>query len=143
MKLTEHFYLAEIIESDYAERHGIKNLPSPAVLQNIQVLANALEHVRVLLGHPMTITSGYRSLELNRGIGGSKSSSHMTGFAADFKCYGFGTPKQIVAKLKASGIEYDECFNEGSWVHFSVDPRLRQKTFHVTFKNGKSIYSEA
>ena len=142
MKLTPHFYLDEFTSSGYAERHSIKNIPSPQVKQNLQVLASGLEQVRLLLGHPISITSGYRNMELNRAIGGSSNSAHMLGYAADFQCYGFGTPKQIVAMLKGK-IQYDQLICEGGWVHISFDPKMRNQTMNATFKNGKAAYSEA
>ena len=143
MKLTPNFYLSELIESDYAERHGIKNIPGPAVQQNLMVLASGLECVRAILGAPLTIISGYRNTELNRGIGGVSTSAHLTGFAADFKSRAFGTPKAIVEKIKNSGIKYDQLIGEGSWVHISFDPKMRQQTMSAIFKNGKAVYSEA
>ena len=142
MKLTPNFYLEEFTNSNYAARHGIKNIPSPQIQQNLQVLANALEQVRALLGTPVKISSGYRNMELNRAIGGSSNSAHMLGYAADFDSNSYGTPKQIVKAIKDSGIEYDQLICEGGWVHISFDPKQRNQTLTATFKNGKATYSE-
>jgi zinc D-Ala-D-Ala carboxypeptidase len=140
MKLTPNFYLAEFTNSNYATRHGIKNIPSSQIKQNLQVLANGLEEVRALLGTPILISSGYRNLELNRAIGGSNNSSHMLGYAADFDSNAYGTPKQIVKAIKDSNIEYDQLIEEGNWVHISFDPKQRNQTLSATFKNGKATY---
>jgi hypothetical protein len=142
MKLSPHFELSEFTISDTALRTGIANIPSPHVMANLKTLAEGLEQIRALLGQPIFITSGYRSPTLNRFIGGSQSSAHCLGFAADFKCPAFGKPVDIVAKIKDSGIKYDELFNEGNtWVHFSVAPQMRQKTLHVLFDNkGRAHY---
>lgn len=140
--ITPNFYLAEFTNSNYATRHGIKNIPSPQVRQNIQVLANGLEQVRALLAAPISISSGYRNLELNRAIGGGSNSAHMLGYAADFDSNAYGTPKEIVEAIKNSNIEYDQLINEGDWVHISFDPKQRNQTLTATFKNGKAIYSD-
>ena len=141
MKITPNFYLEEFIQSDYALRHGIKNIPSPNVTQNLQALASGLEHVRDLLKHPISITSGYRCLELNRAIGGSGKSAHMLGYAADFKCYGFGSPEQITQAIKNSEIIYDQLICEGAWVHISFEPQYRQQTLRALFdERGRATY---
>lgn len=142
MKLTEHFYLEEFTQSDYALRHGIKNIPSPKVKQNLQVLANGLEEVRALLGKPIFITSGYRGIDLNRAIGGAATSAHTLGYAADFVCHSYGTPEQITDAIKDSGIEYDQLICEGTWVHISFDPKQRNQTLRALFDHrGKATYT--
>lgn len=141
MHLTQHFTLEELIHSDYAIRHGISNYPSPAMITNLKTLAEYLELVRDLLKSPIIISSGYRGMELNRKIGGSTRSAHMSGLAADFIAPRFGTPKEIVSAIKDSDIRYDQLIYEGTWVHFSVDDRMRRETLTATFKNGKAKYS--
>lgn len=142
MKLTEHFYLEEFTQSDYALRHGIKNIPSPKVRQNLQVLANGLEEVRALLGKPIFITSGYRGIDLNRAIGGAATSAHTLGYAADFVCRSYGTPEQITDAIKDSDIEYDQLICEGTWVHISFDPKQRNQTLRALFDHrGKATYT--
>lgn len=137
-----HFSYAELTHSNYATRHGINNIPSPAIKQNLLTLAKTLEKVRDVLGHPMTITSGYRNPELNRGIGGAIKSAHLQGYAADFICWGFGSPSQIVRAAKKAGIKYDQIITEGKWVHISIDPRMRGSTLIAKFNsNGKASYS--
>lgn len=142
MKLTDHFTLEEFTQSSTALRTGIKNIASPHVIANLKTLAEGLEQVRSLLNNPLFITSGYRSPTLNKFIGGSATSAHCLGFAADFKCPAYGKPVDIVAKIKDSGIKYDQLLNEGnSWVHISFDPRMRQETLNVLFDNkGKASY---
>jgi len=144
MKLTEHFTLAELTQSSTALRTGIKNIPSPHTIANLKVLAEGLEQVRSLLNVPIFITSGYRSPTLNRFIGGSQSSAHCLGFAADFKCPQFGDPVQVVRDIKDSNIKYDQLIAEGDkggWIHISFAPELRQQTLSALFDNkGKATY---
>lgn len=141
MKLTENFYLDELIVSDTAIRLGIANNPSPTVIGNLKQLADSLERVRKLLGYPILISSGYRSPSLNRAIGGSFTSAHCLGYAADFNCRKFGSPNEIVKLINDSDIQYDQLIYEGYWVHFSIAPAMRRQTLTAKFNRGKVTYS--
>ena len=140
MKLSEHFTLDELTFSQTAVRHNINNNPSSSVRNNLKTLADNLEKIRTLLGHPLRISSGFRCMELNRKIGGSVNSSHMDGLAADFTCERFGKPIDIVKALFKSGIKVDQVICEGTWVHVSFDPKMRQQFLTATFINGKPSY---
>lgn len=124
MKLSENFYLSEFVESESAERHGIENAPDPLALANLFKLAAMMQRVRALLGNKViTISSGYRSPALNKAVGGSATSDHMRGEAADFKCRAFGTPLDICRAIAKSDIEFGQLIWEGSWVHISLPNR--------------------
>ena len=127
MKLTDNFTLEELTASSLV-RKGISNEPTEEIKQNLLKLAMKLEEVRTLLGHPMTISSGYRSPEVNRIVGGSRNSAHMQGFAADFICPGFGTPYEVCDAIAKSGITFDQIIHEfGSWIHLGItDVNMRQ-----------------
>ena len=73
MRLSPNFSLAEMTFSQTADRLGIANTPSSKVIDNLRRLAEALEEVRLWLGKPVVITSGYRCAELNRQIPGSSA----------------------------------------------------------------------
>lgn len=141
MKLTENFTLEELTFSQTAIRKGINNEPSETVKRNLKVLAEGLERVRGILLSPVRISSGYRSSELNKLIGGSSKSAHMDGYAADFTSK-FGNPESIVRTLKLHGIKCDQCICEGTWVHISFDPKMRNQFLTATFNNGVASYSE-
>jgi zinc D-Ala-D-Ala carboxypeptidase len=141
MKLSDNFYLAEFTQSDTALRLGIKNIPSPNIMGNLKKLADGLERVRTLLGHPITVSSGYRSPTLNRAIGGSENSAHCLGYAADIKCWNFGTPDEMLEKIRASGLQLDQCIAEGNWLHISFAPAMRNQYLRALFDNkGKVTY---
>ena len=140
MKLSDHFTLDELTFSQTAVRHNINNNPSSSVRNNLKTLADNLEKIRTLLGHPLRISSGFRCMELNRKIGGSVNSSHMDGLAADFTCEKFGKPIDVVKALHKSGIKVDQVICEGTWVHVSFDPKMRQQFLTATFMNGKPSY---
>lgn len=132
MNLSTHFTLEELTHSQAAARHDIDNRPPESALTNMRdFLCPGLEQVRELLGHPLLISSGYRSQRLNASIGGSATSQHMFGLAADFTCPAYGTPLAIAHAIKQSGIEFDQLLYEfDSWVHISFvkQPRLQVLT---------------
>lgn len=140
MNLSENFTLEELTFSQTAVRNGINNNPSQAVRNNLRVLADNLEKIRTFLGHPLRISSAFRCMELNRKIGGSVNSAHMDGLAADFTCEKFGKPIDVVKALHKSGIKVDQVIEEGTWVHVSFDPKMRQQFLTATFINGKPSY---
>ena len=58
---------------------------------------------------------------LNQAVGGSRTSAHLEGLAADFTAPAFGSPLEVIRKIAASGIEYDQLIYEyGSWVHLGL-----------------------
>ena len=134
MNLSSHFTLDELTFSETAVRRCIDNSPDADVFANIKMLAQGLERVRSILGYPMHISSGYRCPKLNSAIGGSKSSAHMQGLAADFTCHEFGTPYDVCVALEHEKgyIGFDQLIMEGKWVHiaFSDNPRGEVLTAH-------------
>ena len=133
MNLSPHFTLEEFIESQTAARQSINNDPPSLLFPSLTATAEGLEQVRTLLGdRPMRISSGYRSPTLNRAVGGSTNSQHVLGEAVDFTCPAFGTPRQIVAAIVASGIPYDQVIQEfDSWVHISFSHRNRRQALII------------
>lgn len=141
-KLSPNFTLEELTHSETAVRRGIKNEVNPVIQNNLTIVAANMESVRELLDcNPIIISSGFRNMEVNRIIGGSTKSAHMLGWAVDFICPRFGTPKQIVDKLKESDIKFDQVIEEGTWVHISFAPERRKQILKATFKNGKATYT--
>lgn len=121
MKLTKHFTFEELTASELADRHGIDNTPaSPLILTNLKILAEGLERVRALLGKPVIVNSGYRSILVNNLLGSKPTSQHTKGLAADIICPSFGTPKDIIKKIISSDIPYDQVILEfDRWIHIS------------------------
>lgn len=126
MQLSENFSLEEMTATQHRD---IDNTAPPEVVERLRNTAAQMELVRAALGERViTVSSGYRCPALNRAVGGAKTSAHLTGDAADFNCYGFGTPLEICRFLTnpASGAPpWDQIIEEGTWVHLSFDPRLR------------------
>jgi hypothetical protein len=133
MQLSPNFSLSELVYSETAEISGIDNTPPPEIVENLKRLAAGLEAVRALLGAPLEISSGFRCAALNQAVGGSSTSQHVQGLAADFACPAFGSPLEVARAIQQSGIAFDQCILEyGRWVHlsFSDVPRGRMLTIY-------------
>jgi zinc D-Ala-D-Ala carboxypeptidase len=116
--LTPHFTLEELTISQTALRLGIDNTPSAEILANLTRLCETiLEPIRSLLGARMTLSSGYRSVALNQAIGGSPTSYHCLGLAADWEP--FGVPLDVAfALVRRSTLPLDLTIYEcQAWVH--------------------------
>lgn len=123
MQLTEHFSLEELTATAH---RGIDNTAPAPIVPHLKMLAEGLERVRALLGHPIHVNSGYRCPDLNTEVGGSKTSAHMKGYAGDFICPAFGSPLEICKTIVHSELEFDQIIQEGTWVHLSFDPANRR-----------------
>ena len=89
MKLSKNFTYEELCHSSVAERKGLRNRPKTKEeervgIENLKALCmEVLQPLRDYLGKPVVISSGYRSEEVNRMVGGVKGSQHLKGEAAD------------------------------------------------------------
>lgn len=121
MYISEHFSYLETISSAAANKLGIDNTPSFAVLETILKVAPKLEKVRSVLGHPMHIDSWYRNESVNKVVGGSTLSQHMNGEAVDFICPAYGDPLAICKAIinYQDLIPFDQLILEHTWVHIS------------------------
>ncbi|MCM1003594.1 MAG: D-Ala-D-Ala carboxypeptidase family metallohydrolase [Candidatus Gastranaerophilales bacterium] len=128
MKLN--FTISELLKSDVANRAGIKNIPADIkTLDNLmELIVSCLQPIRNYIGKPMVINSGFRTPVLNNMVGGVANSQHIQGYAADFVIQGL-TIDEIIQKIKASGVEYDQLIHEGSWVHISYVKGKNRKQF--------------
>lgn len=140
--MTPHFPFDELTFSQTAIRAGIKNEPNKTERENLYVLAQMLEAIRVILGHnPMHSNSGFRCYDLNTLLGGSVTSQHMTGCADDFTCRKYGDPKKICKRIVDSDIGFDQLINEGRWVHVSWALHPRRSILTASFgKDGVNYH---
>lgn len=141
--MTRHFSLAELVASDTATRQGINNAPPEEVIPNLERLMRTLEVVRTAVGdRPVIVTSGYRCERLNRHIGGSATSAHMDGRAADIKVVGL-TPFEVAEKIRSAGLILDQLIYEGHWVHVGIakdGQPPRGQVLTAKFKDGRATY---
>ena len=124
--LTPHFSLEELTKT---EHRNIDNTPPLAIVEKLRsITAPGMELVRAALGNRViSVNSGYRCPELNAAVGGAAHSAHPEGLAVDFSCYGFGRPIDVCRALVASTVKFDQIIEEGTWVHISFDPRMRNQ----------------
>ena len=136
--ITMHFTLEEMYASDTAKRLGINNKPSTQTMINLVYLcAFVLEPLRVAMGKPIRISSGYRCERLNKAVGGVYNSQHLKGQAADIDIQGdmaFG--KKIFDYIR-DHLPFDQLIWEHTksgtyWVHVSfVYPDFGKNRRHV------------
>lgn len=143
MKLSDHFTLAEMTVSAKARVLGLKNEPPPHVLDTLILTADRMEKVREILGDkPIIVLSGYRSPEVNRAVGGSRNSAHMTGYAVDFICPKFGSAREVAAHLAKEMTHYDQIIEEfDQWVHVGFGPGKRGEKLTARKVGSKTVYS--
>lgn len=128
IQLSTHFKLSEFLRSETASARGIDNTPSIEVVSNLQQLCvNVLEPLRAYFNTPIVVSSGYRSPALNKAVGGSATSQHMTGEAADLRI-----PTEAAGKEWFKWI-MDNCkFHQLIWEKDS--PQSIHHWIHVSFK---------
>jgi hypothetical protein len=148
MKLSAHLDLSEVTRSDMAKRKGISNMPTPEHIENFKKLAeNIFEPIRKHFGVPITISSGYRSKELNTAIGGSLGSQHLLGQAIDIDMDGTtkGVTNKMVFDYIKANLNFDQLINEFnySWVHVSYNPtgKQRKQVLDAVKVGGKTSYA--
>lgn len=125
MKLSPHFTLAEMTTTSHPD---LQDSPSVEVIINLVYLcAVVLEPLRKMLGHPVRINSGYRSVRLNKEVGGVPNSYHLTGRAADIFCKNLGEARLILTCLRDVP-QVDFAIIEkkrGFWVHVQTSDTPR------------------
>ena len=145
IRISKNFSLAEMVKSATAERLGVDNSPGLLHLVNLTHLAiHILQPVRDQFG-VITINSGYRSPALNAKVGGSKTSQHCNGQAADFES--FSTPNPDLAKWIANNLEFDQLILEfydgvnpnSGWVHCSYNLMGNRKKILTALKTGGKV----
>jgi zinc D-Ala-D-Ala carboxypeptidase len=149
MQLSKHFELAEFIRSSTAKRAGISNMPTDAHLENIKLLCEkVLEPIRVHFARPIILSSGYRSAALNKAVGGSSSSQHCSGEAADIDMDGANVTNAQIFNYIKDNLEFDQLIWEfgtttnPDWVHVSYESngRQRKQILRAVKKNGATSY---
>lgn len=126
---------------------GLPNQASPEVLESLHyIIEQVLDPLREAIGTPITITSGYRSPEVNRAIGGSKTSQHMLGEAVDFVCKDMAGAFAYIQER----LPYDQLIWEfgtdaqPDWIHVSyrADGKNRRQALRASkTPAGKTYYT--
>jgi len=156
MKLSENFTLWEFEKSSTAKRKGLSNKPNIDHIDNLQELVNnILQPLRDKVGS-IRVTSGFRSTELNKAIGGAHkiidgkyvaTSQHCKGQAADIQFYSFGKMNNRVLfdAVLELGLEFDQMIEEFdyTWIHISFNCRgNRNQILSAYSDNGRTRYKD-
>jgi zinc D-Ala-D-Ala carboxypeptidase len=150
MNLSKNLSLAEMISSESAKRNGIKNEPTAEHLDNMKKLAtNVFQPIRDHFNTPIHISSGYRSLALNKAIKGSLSSQHCSGEAMDIDMDGTDITNAKIFNYIKDNLVFDQLIWEfgtdknPDWVHVSYESKGKQRKqiLKAIKKNGKTAYT--
>ena len=140
--------LREFVNSITASRKGISNKPTDVHLANLKLLIdNIIQPIRDKIG-PIRISSGYRSVALNRAIGGSSRSQHCKGMASDIQFVRDNEMdnKVIFDTILEMELDFDQMINEFdySWIHISYNKKKNRKIVLEAYKDGsnKTKYRE-
>jgi zinc D-Ala-D-Ala carboxypeptidase len=146
MNLTANFSLHELTKSETALRMGFDNTPGEKEIAALKLLAEkVLQPVRDHFGKGVKCNSGFRSPESNAAVGGSRTSDHCLGRAADIEIP--GVPNAELAQWIMDNLEYTQLILEfytpgipdSGWVHVSYDPNNLKKQELTAMKVGLNL----
>ena len=147
-QLTKNFSLHELTKSETALRYDMENNPSPVEIGNLTELAGkVLQPIRDHYQKGVKINSGFRHPDVNAKVGGSRTSDHCKGMAADLEIP--GVPNAELAEWVKDNLEFTQLILEfytpgipdSGWVHVSYDPKnLKKQVMTATKQNGKTVY---
>jgi len=162
INLSEHFTLAELTKT----KSGIDNVPNEAQVENLRRVCRWLEELRLRYNQlyvcgtvpqcceqhswdspeeePIIINSGFRSAEVNKAVGGSPSSNHLTGCAVDIRVSGMEQLLRYAVILLDISDESKEDFDElllerkgcVLWLHFAVRPKDNRRKVRIVATTG-------
>lgn len=148
MNLTANFTLSEMVKSETALRHDMDNTPVEAEISSLRLLCEKiLQPVREHYGKGVKVNSGFRHPEVNAKVGGSKTSDHCKGQAADIEIPGI--PNADLAIWIMDNLEYTQLILEfytpgvpdSGWVHVSYDhANLKKQNLTAAKQAGKTVY---
>ena len=149
-KISKHISYKEGIKSNTAMRLNIDNSPGEYHLGNMNAVAiNVFEPLREWVNGPIKINSFYRSVALNKAIGGSSRSQHCEGRAMDIDdTFRYKTNAEMYEYIKEN-LSFDQMIWEfgtdknPDWVHISYvsEEQNRNRCLKATRVNGKAVYS--
>jgi hypothetical protein len=147
-QLSTNFSLHELSKSETALRMGFDNTPDDEATENLRLLCEkVLQPVRDHYGKGVKVNSAYRSPESNAAVGGSKTSDHCKGMAADIEIPGVANAD--LAQFIMDNLSYTQLILEfytpgipdSGWVHVSYDPNnLKKQELTATKVAGKTQY---
>ena len=121
----KYFSFQEFERSETATRYAIDNSMSETAKANVAVLVDrVLDPLREAWGRPIYVNSGYRCAELNKAVGGSETSHHMRGMAADISTGNYVDNAKLFQLIQTLKLPFTQLIDESNfaWVHVSLDP---------------------
>ena len=147
--ISEHISYKESTNSTTAIRRGIDNTPNDKQLDNMELIAEKVfEPLREWVGGPVKINSFFRSVKLNKAIGGSSKSQHCHGQAIDIDdTFKVVTNSDMYNYIK-NNLDFDQIIWEfgddenPNWVHVSYVSKEdnRNRCLKAYKEKGKSKY---
>lgn len=135
----KYFKIEELTASATARARGINNTPSLAEVRNLTTLVErVLDPLRAAYGSPIIVNSGYRSKALNKAVGGTATSQHCKGMAADIHAKDGNNKRLFELARKMGG--FDQLIDENgmAWIHISYDPaKAKQRGQVLRYRNGR------
>jgi zinc D-Ala-D-Ala carboxypeptidase len=138
--MSNNFTLEELTVT----KTGLPNTPNETEILNLQALVdNILQPLRDKYGKPITVISGFRSSQVNKAIGGSTTSQHSKGEAADITTGSKEGNKELFDIIK-DNLPFDQLIDEFdyAWIHVSFGPRHRKEVLRATKKNNRTVYTK-
>ena len=129
--MTKNFTIEELTRSSFAKRNNINNTPNTEQARNLLILALNLEYIRALLGDcPVIINSAFRCKEVNTGIFGSRTSSHIDGNAADFVPKNDKSLRGNAKDIINSELLFDQIIIYKTFIHIGFGERMRRQVIY-------------
>jgi hypothetical protein len=148
MNLSPNFTLSEMTKSETALRHGMDNTPGDAEIANLKLLAEkVLQPIRDHYKRGVKVNSGFRHPDVNARVGGSRTSDHTRGMAADIEIPGVANAD--LAGWIQQNLDYTQLILEfytpgvpdSGWDHVSYDPaNLKKQVLTAMREGGKTVY---
>ena len=135
----------------------LSNVPNEEQIANLKRVCRWLEELRLRYNlnkkekiknkdeeEPIIINSGFRSEAVNKAVGGSPSSNHLTGCAVDIRVCGMEQLLRYAVLLLDISDESKEDFDElllerkgpVLWLHFAVRPKGNRRKVRIVATTG-------
>jgi len=144
MNLSHHVTRAEFEYSPTAMKHGISNKMNAEQIEKAKlVCANCFEPIRAYIKKPIKVNSGFRSLLLNKKIGGSKTSQHLKGEAMDLDLHDRKLFNWIIDNVDFDQLIYEfGTDTQADWFHISYSQgKNRKQVLRAVKRAGKTVYT--
>ncbi len=143
MTLTAHFSFEELTRTGQASLQDANRQEALPYVDRLKAVAEMLEVIRSRFG-PVRVSSGFRGSAVNAAVGGSASSQHSKGEAADIVCPAVSVEELHKWIVTESGLRFGQCILEKppgkAWVHISLGAPWRPaaKCNEALFFDGKT-----